>query len=167
MRHFVGDGSAAGQHLAGLGFQLFHGAGAGAAYGLVRRDDEAPHPAVLVQGPDDDDHDDGRAVRVGDDAVVGAQIIGIDLGHDERHVRIHAERRGVVDDDGTCLEGMRDVLLAHRAAGRGQDDVDPCEGVCRQFLNRQRVAFERHGFAGGTRRGQQTQLVQRKIAFVE
>ena len=42
-----------------------------------------------------------RAVRVGDDALGDAvERVGVDLGHDERHVGVHPPRRGVVDDDG-------------------------------------------------------------------
>ena len=40
-----------------------------------------------------------RAVRVGDDALVGVERLRVDLGDDERDLGVAPEARGVVDDD--------------------------------------------------------------------
>ena len=75
------------------------------------------------------EHDRGRAVRVRDDALVPVEVLGVDLGNDERDFRVLAERAGVVDhlrtglDDGV-LELDRDVRLT-----REEDDVETVERV--------------------------------------
>lgn len=53
----------------------------------------------------------GCAVRVGDDALVTGDRVGVDLRHYERCVRVHAEDGGVVDDDAASLGGLRRPLL--------------------------------------------------------
>jgi len=52
---------------------------------------------------------------------------GIDLGHDQRHVLVHAPERGVVDDDGASFGGARRELGRDLGARRGQDDIDALE----------------------------------------
>eukprot|EP01044_Picomonas_judraskeda_P013808 COSAG03_NODE_2127_length_3095_cov_255.712617_3_plen_136_part_00 len=53
----------------------------------------------------------GCAVRVGDDALVTGDRVGVDFRHYERCVRVHAEDGGVVDDDAASLSGLRRPLL--------------------------------------------------------
>ena len=46
-----------------------------------------------------------------------AQGVRVDLGHDERHVLVHAPLRGVVDDDGARLgEARRPLALTPEPA---------------------------------------------------
>ena len=48
-----------------------------------------------------DDELRGRAVRVGDDVLLAeaGDRVGVHLRHDQRHVRIHAPGRRIIDDD--------------------------------------------------------------------
>ena len=73
----------------------------------------------------------------------------IDLRYDQRHLRVHAERAGVVDDDGTSLHGCRRKLLAGCTA-REQGDFDVLEGVVRRLLNGVILAHEGNDLACGT-----------------
>ena len=59
-----------------------------------------------MQRPGGNQADDGRAVGIGDKAVMPLDVVGIDLGHDQRHLRIHAEGVAVVDHDGAALDGL-------------------------------------------------------------
>ena len=58
-----------------------------------------------------------------------ATAVRVDLGHDQRHVRIHPPGRRIVDHDGTGGADLRRPFLRHRAARRHQADVDVGEIV--------------------------------------
>ena len=58
--------------------------------------------------------------------------VGIDLGDDQRHVVVHPEVAGVVDDHGARLDEARRPLGADRAAGRGEDEVEALDRVLAQ-----------------------------------
>ena len=115
-----GDRVAAVEHRARLAAQLVDRRLAGAGDRLVGGDDEALDPGRVVERLQRDDHLHGRAVRVGDDPLVAREVVGVDLGDDERHVVVHAPVAGVVDDDGARLDKLRRPLGADRAAGRGE-----------------------------------------------
>ena len=89
-----------------LSLELGHTGSASARSRLIRRDDHALHASKLVQRPCRNQADDGRAVGIGDKAVMPLDVVGIDLGHDQRHLGIHAEGMAVVDHDGTALDGL-------------------------------------------------------------
>ena len=74
---------------------------------LVGGDDDAPDPRPVVERLERDDHLDGGAVRVGDDAPVPGQVVRVHLGHDERAGRVHPPRGAVVDDDRALADGLR------------------------------------------------------------
>ena len=116
---------------AGLVEQFVHRGAAGSRHRLIRRDDDALYAGDVVQRLQRDDHLDGRAVRIGDDAAlrVLCDRLGIYLRHDQRHVRLHAEARGVVDDYCASLRRTRREDVGHLGAGRGKDDVDAAEIV--------------------------------------
>ena len=87
-------------HLALLLVELVDALAPGPGHGLVRAHDDATEPRFAVQRREHGHERHRRAVRVGDDALGDVlELVGIDLGDDERHVGIHAPRRGVVDDD--------------------------------------------------------------------
>ena len=63
-----------------------------------------------------DCHDDGGAVRVGDDAFAAlleslCDVIGVEFRNHQRHILIHAERRRVVNHDGTMTGDVLGVFL--------------------------------------------------------
>ena len=96
-----------------------------------------------------------------------ASVAGVDLRHDERRVRIHAERGGVVDDHRAGLHGRGRETLGLRATGREQRDVDAREAFVRELTHRDVLAAEFHRLARGARGGQQAQLGQREFALLE
>ena len=56
-----------------------------------------------------------------------ASASAVDLGHDQRHVLVHAELRGVVDHHAAGRRGARRMHLGHRGAGREQAEVEALE----------------------------------------
>ena len=94
-------------------------------------------------------------------------ILVVDAGHDQRHARLHAPLRGVVDHDRAARGGLRGEDLGGAAAGREDGDVDALEGVGR---GRPRPASERpaevDAAAVGARR-QRAQLADREVALGE
>ena len=72
---------------------------AGAGHRLVGRDDQALDPGRVVDRLERDHQLHRRAVRVGDDALVGVERLRVDLGDDERDLGVAAPGGGVVDHD--------------------------------------------------------------------
>ena len=122
---------------AGLVEQFVHRGAPGAGHRLIGGDDHPLDPGDVVQRLQRDDHLDCRAVRVGDDVslLVLPDRLRIDLRHDQRHVGLHAEGRGVVDHHRARLRRARRERLRRLAAGRGQHDIDvfEIEGVERLY----------------------------------
>ena len=153
------------EHRARLAEQLVDRGLAGAGDRLVGRDHEALDPRLVVEWLQGDDHLHRRAVRVGDDPAVPLDRVGVDLGDDQRHVVVHAEMAGVVDDDGARLDQLRRPLGADRSARRGEDDVEALDRVLAE-----RTALERRAVpidlpAGRALGGEGNQLADREAAL--
>ncbi len=155
------------ENLAALGSELRHRRGAGTAGGLVGADDYPLDRIDLVQGPDRHDADDGRAVRVRDDAFVLLDLLRVDLGDHQRRRGVHAKRRGIVHDHRARLGRRRSELLAARAAGAEQRDIDACEAVLRQHLNRIFLALEGDFLTLGAAAGKHLERIEREVALFE
>ena len=151
----------------GLREQFVHAVLAGARHRLIGRDHHALDRRLVVQRLQRDDELRGRAVRIGDDVLLGeaGDRIGIHFRHDQRHVRIHAPGRGIVDHDRAGGADLRRPFLRHRAARRHQADVDVGEIVVLERFDLQGAVaigdFDAHAAA----RGQRHDLVGRKFAL--
>ena len=120
-----------------------------------------------MQRPRGNQTDNGRAVGVGDEAVMPLDIVGIDLGHDQRHLGIHTEGMAVVDHDGAALDGLRQQLLGDIVAGSAEHDVAALKGLGASFLNHDLLAAELNGLARGACTCQQLELADRELLLVE
>jgi hypothetical protein len=115
-------------------------------------------------------HLDGRAVGISDDVALAKAFerLAVDLRHDQRHVLVHAELRGVVDHHAARRRGARGVHLGHRSAGREQAKVEPFEVEILERADRQDLVLaEAHLLAGRGPRGERHHLVDRKPALGE
>ena len=83
----------------GLGFELVDPLHAGARDRLVSADDDPANPPQIVQRLERHHHLDRRAVGVRDDSPVLQDVERVDLGNDQRDIRVHAKCTRVVDDD--------------------------------------------------------------------
>ncbi len=147
--------------------EFFHGGGAGTAGGLVGGGDEAGDAIDLVDGPERGDGDDGAAVGVGDDALVGFYGLGVDLGDDEGHGGIHTESGRVIDGDGSGLGSEGAEFFGDAAAGGEEGDVDAGKAGFCEFLNGDGPALEGHGFTGGARGSEEAQFLHGEFALIE
>ena len=100
---------------------------------------------------------DRRAIGIGDDAFVVGNAAGVDLGHHQRHVRVHAEGGAVVHHHGAGLHRQRRIMFGNAAARREQRDIHALERIVGQFLDDEVLAAERRGLAGRARAGQKLQ----------
>lgn len=76
-----------------------------------------------MQRPRGNQADNGRAVGIGDKTVMPLNVVGINLGHDQRYLGIHTEGMAVVDHDGAALDGLGQQLLGDIVAGSAEHDV--------------------------------------------
>ena len=147
----------------GRGAQFFHCGRASARRRLIGRSDNAADLGLAVQRPERHGGDDGGAVRIGDDALVLERGRAVDFRYDERHVFVHAEGGGVVDDDGLARRGSCEFLRG-RAAGGEERDVDVLETVGVHQVDANVAALKRRAFAGRAGRGEQLQSRERELA---
>ena len=105
--------------------QLVHALLARAGNRLIGRDDDALDPGAVVQRLQRHHHLRGRAVGVGDDVLVlvAHDRVGVHLGHDQRHVRVQAVERRVVDHDAAGRRSAGRVDLRRLGPDGEQGDV--------------------------------------------
>ena len=94
-------------------------------------------------------------------------VIGIDLGHDQRHLGIHAEGVAVVDHNGAALDGLGQQFLGDIVAGSAEYDVAALKGLGASLLNHNLLAAELDGLARRACARQQLELTDRKLLLVE
>jgi hypothetical protein len=98
---------------------------------------------------------------------VPAQVAGIDLGHDERHVQVVAPGRGIIDHDAALRRDPRRPFLRDRAAGRHQANIRAGEVVGLEHLAFQGLVAERDLRADRARGGERDDLGDRKLPLGE
>ena len=103
---------------------------------------------------------------IGDDALVLPDTARVDLGDHQRHVRVHAEGRGIVDHDRASLDGSGCELPGDVAARREQRDVDTLKGLLSELLDHDPLTAEVDGLAGRAGAGQRLELADREGALV-
>ena len=94
-------------------------------------------------------------------------IVGIDLGHDQRHLGIHAEGMAVVDHDSAALYGLGQQFLGDIVAGSAKHDVTALKGLGASLFDHNLLAAELDGFARRTRARQQLELTDRELLLVK
>jgi len=137
---------------------------------LIGRYDHPLDPREIVQWLQRHDHLDCRAIGVGDDAAlcVLRNRMRIDLRHDQRHIRFHAEVRGVVDHYGARLRRARCKFGRNLGPRRGKDDIDAAEIVSIKAFDPEGVILaERDLAADRPRRRQCDNVIGREFALGE
>lgn len=130
-----------------------------AAHCLVRGDDELPQPEFGMQRTDGDDQRQRGAVGARDDAARPDPYgMGVDLGHDQRHVRVHPVRRRVVDDDDTLGRGDRCPSCGHVVGHQEEGHVHVVEHVLGEFDDFGLLAAYDQLAADRARRGDQRHI---------
>ncbi len=100
--------------------QLVHPVLARAGNGLVGRDHHALDRCRIVQRLERHHKLRGRTVGVGDDIALGIAVdrLGVHLGHDQRHVGVHAIQRGIVDHHAARRRSLGRIVPGRTAARR-------------------------------------------------
>ena len=97
--------------------QLLHCGCTTSAGCLIGSGDDPPYPVVAMQRPQRDECDDRRAIRVCNDSPMFQRRFRIDLGDNQRNIRIHSESRTVVDHNAAAFGGNRCIFFAYTATG--------------------------------------------------
>ena len=129
---------------------------------LVGVDDDPLEADRVAQGHQRRHELHRRAVGVRDDALVPREVVGVDLRHDQRDVRVHPPRRRVVDHGRAAGRGLGRELLRRPAAGAEQRDVDALERVRRRQLDLEVPPADRDPAPGRPLRCQEPQLGHRE-----
>ena len=107
----------------------------GAGYGLICARDHALDRREAVERADGHRGDDRGAVGIGNDAGIALRVLAVDLRHDERDGRIHAEGRAVVDVYRAAFHDGRGKRAGHAALYRAEDEVHALERGVRRFFH--------------------------------
>jgi hypothetical protein len=144
--------------------QFFDGARPAAGYGLVTGGHHAPHAKREVKRVKRHERDGGRAVRIGNQSAMLPDIVAVDLGDHERHVRVHPEHGGIIDNDCAGLAGDRCKFPGDVAAGAEKGNVDSGKGFRGKFGGGDLLGAEGDGRSCRTLGAQRTQGLDRKRA---
>ena len=145
--------------------QLDRRRAARAGGGLVGVGDHADDAALAHQGRERERQRHRATVGRGDDAVVFAQVFGVDFGHDERHIGLLAEGGRVVEGDCAAVAGGGAEFLGRGGGGGDEGDVRAVKGVVRGLADCQLLAAKCQLATGGALGRQQPQLADREAAF--
>ena len=124
--------------------ELVHEGAAGPGCGLISGHEHALDARRFLERVENHCQGDCAAVRVGDDALVVADVLRVHLGHDQRDVFLHAPGRAVVDDQSAPFGCERSEHQRDVTAGGEQRDVDAFESFLVERLHLERAAVVGH-----------------------
>ena len=153
----------------GLVPQLVHRFLARAGHRLIGGDDHALDLGEIVQRLQHHDELRGRAIRVGDDVLLGEARhgVGVHFRHDERNVGVVAPAGGIVDDDAALRADPWAPLLGDGRARRHQGEVDAAEVEILEVAAFEALIAEGHLDAHRPARGDGEHLVGGKLPLGE
>jgi hypothetical protein len=141
--------------IAHLGLELAHAGNTPTRYSLIGANHHSPQAGGLVQWLEHRHCRHRRAIRVRHDSLSGRlQRVRVDLGDNERNVRVHAPRRRVVNYDSTGGRNDWRKLKGGRRARREEDDVEPSVISRRRVLDGDFRILPPQPPAGRARRGE-------------
>ena len=149
--------------------QFGHGHGSCAAGALVAGYMDALDVRELFNGLKHNNHHDGGAVGVGNDAAGTVErVLGIALGHNQGHIGVHAEGRAVVNHHSAILGDGLGKLQTGVASGTGEGNVHILEVVVvLQQLYLNLLSTEIIFGAGTAGRAEQHQFVKGEVSLFQ
>ena len=94
-------------------------------------------------------------------------VVGVDLGHDERNLGVLAPRGGVVDDDRAGGRELGGVLARGGGARREHGNVDAGVVGRRDVLDDDVLALEGQGLARGARGRKESNRLDRETPLLQ
>ncbi|SHS97529.1 Uncharacterised protein [Mycobacteroides abscessus subsp. abscessus] len=154
-----------------LGRQFFDAGQTATRHRLIRRHDQPGKPGRVVQYLQNRHRGHGRAIRVGDDALgqfhPAHVAVEVDLRDHQRHVRILAPGRRVVDDRDPGLREPRGLHPGHGGPGGEQRDVQPGRIGRLGVLDLDLLAAECQLLALGPSRGEEAHRRSRELTLFQ
>ncbi len=149
--------------------QLVDAVRTGAAGRLVGSHMHAPNMRQPLYGRQCNDHLYRRAVGVGDDAARCVEsVVGVDFGHHQRHIVVHAERTRIIDHDSAVARDRPGIFARDARTGRDQCDIHTTEiRLVRQLLDLDLAAPKYIFLSGTATRPEQPQTVDSHIAALQ
>ena len=170
-------GDLVGEHLGLIGLTLPQGlhlvlkldgaACAGTGHSLIGGGSHGADGSQSIQRIDRRNGNDGGAVGVSDDAAVPGHVLGVDLGHDQGHLGIQPEGRGIIHKHSTGLHDGGSELLGNVILRCAQHDIHALKGLVPGFLNGYLFIAPLQCLACASCAGQRNQLANREIALLE
>mmetsp|Transcript_13759 Transcript_13759/g.40713 ORF Transcript_13759/g.40713 Transcript_13759/m.40713 type:complete len:390 (+) Transcript_13759:164-1333(+) len=164
----VGRRGGASRHLVHAVGELRHAGGTGAGGSLIGAHDDALNAKGLVQRCERHERNGRGAVGVGKQLGLLAEL-AVDLRHHQRHVLVHAERRRVIDHNGTSIRADLVGILYAEVTTHGKEyDVAGARALQVELLEGDAAeAAAVLLLAGATRRAEEPQVVHRELALLE
>ena len=92
-------------------------------------------------------------------------VLAVHLGHDERDVRLHAERGAVVDEDAAGVGDARSPHPGGRGSGRAEDEVGAVEGLLGGLPDGDGLVAVAQLAAGGAGGGEEAEVADGEVAL--
>ena len=134
--------------------------------GLVGGNLQPLQPSLVVQGLEHRHRGHGRAVRIGDDPLGGAEhILRVDFADHQGNLGILTPGRGIVHDDGSGCGHLGGVFARHRGTCREQGDVQAGEVGAGSVFDDHLGSGPRQGLSCRPGRREESNLVYREAAL--
>ena len=148
----------------GLLGELVNALLAGAGNSLIGRNDDTFNACQVIQRFQCHNHNNCRAVRVGNNALVLQDVLGVNLRHNQRHFGVHTEGAGVINNNGTSLYSVGSKLLGN-AATCEQSNINALERVLGSLLHSIYFAHKFNLLACAALGSQQMQFCKWEVSF--
>ncbi|MNN51122.1 hypothetical protein D3C81_1657410 [compost metagenome] len=123
------------QYFLRLAFHFINCPGTRSRYGLIGRNNNPGNPIAVIQRLESCYHLNGRAVRVGDNALMLIDLGFVDFRNHQRRIRIHTERICIINAHGSMTYGVRSKLLTYISTCTEQSDINTFKTVRASFFN--------------------------------
>ena len=123
------------QELLSLRVQLLHRLGTCTRSSLVGRNNHALDGRNIIERLQSCNHLDGGAIGVGDNAARPSNVLGVNLGNNQRHIFVHTESTGIVDHHSTGIYDSLAHFLGNACTCAEQRNVDTLERFGSHLLN--------------------------------
>ena len=150
----------------GLVGELVNALLASARNSLVGGNNNTFNASQIIERLQSHNHDNGGAVGVGNNALMLQNILRVNLGHNQRYLRVHTEGAGVIDNHSASLHSVGSKLLRDAAASK-ESNINAFKGILGSLLHGIGFAHELNFLACATSGSQKTELCKREVTLFD